>query len=77
VGIGPKKVGDVIVVFKSYVTRVGAGPLEGELTLEEAVRRGWVEYGTVTGRPRRVAPFNIELARRAVMLNSATGHSYN
>ncbi|MCC6014741.1 MAG: adenylosuccinate synthetase [Desulfurococcaceae archaeon] len=73
VGIGPKKVGDVIVVFKSYVTRVGAGPLEGELPLEEAVRRGWVEYGTVTGRPRRVAPFNIELARRAVVLNSATG----
>jgi len=73
VGIGPKKVGEVIVVFKSYVTRVGAGPLEGEIPVEEAVRRGWVEYATVTGRPRRVAPFNLELARRAVMLNSATG----
>ncbi len=72
VGIGPKMVGDVVVVFKSYVTRVGPGPLRGELPVDEAVRLGWVEYGTVTGRPRRVAPFDIELAKRAVMLNSAT-----
>lgn len=72
VGIGPKKVGDVIVVFKSYVTRVGPGPLRGEISFEEASKLGWVEYGTVTGRPRRVAPFDLELAKRAVMLNSAT-----
>jgi len=71
-GVGPKRVDQVLVVFKSYVTRVGAGPLEGELSLEETVRRGWVEHGTVTGRPRRVAPFNLKLAKRAVMLNSAT-----
>ena len=71
-GIGPKKVKDVVVVFKAYVTRVGAGPLEGELSKEEAKRRGWLEFGTVTGRQRRVAPFNFELAKRAVMLNSAT-----
>lgn len=73
VGIGPRKVGEVIVVFKSYVTRVGPGPLRGELPIDEAVKLGWVEYGTVTGRPRRVAPFDVELARRAVVLNSATG----
>ncbi|MEM2740067.1 MAG: adenylosuccinate synthetase [Candidatus Bathyarchaeia archaeon] len=72
VGIGPKKVDEVIVVFKSYVTRVGKGPLEGELSEEEARRRGWLEVATVTGRVRRSAPFNFELARRAVMLNSAT-----
>ncbi len=72
VGVGPKRVGDVIVVFKSYVTRVGAGPLRGEMSFEEAARLGWAEYGTVTGRPRRVAPFDFELARRAVVLNSAT-----
>ena len=71
-GIGPKDVDEVVIVFKSYVTRVGAGPLEGELPLEEARRRGLLEYGTVTGRPRRVAPFNFELAKRAVLLNSAT-----
>ncbi|MEM2523877.1 MAG: adenylosuccinate synthetase [Desulfurococcaceae archaeon] len=72
VGIGPKRVDEVIVVFKVYVTRVGEGPLEGELGLEDVARRGWLEVGTVTGRPRRVAPFNYELAKRAVLLNSAT-----
>jgi adenylosuccinate synthase len=71
VGIGPKKVDDVIAVFKAYFTRVGAGPLDGELSPEETVSRGWQEYGSVTGRLRRAAPFDYELAKRSVMLNSA------
>lgn len=72
VGVGPKKVDEVLVVFKAYVTRVGAGPLPGEIPWEEAERRGWAETATVTGRRRRAAPFNFDLAKRAVMLNSAT-----
>lgn len=72
VGLGPKKVDEVIVVFKSYVTRVGTGPLAKELTLEEAESKGWSEFGTVTGRQRRAADFDFDLARRAIMLNSAT-----
>ena len=72
IGLGPKKVDDVIVVFKAYVTRVGEGELEGELSREEAEERGWLEVATVTGRVRRSAPFNIRLAKKAVMLNSAT-----
>jgi adenylosuccinate synthase len=72
VGVGPKRVDHVIVVFKSYVTRVGGGPLEGELTREEAEKLGLVEVATVTGRRRRAALFNTQLARRAIMLNSAT-----
>ena len=72
VGIGPTRVDDVLVVFKSFVTRVGTGDLPGELTEEETKRRGWTEYGTVTGRLRRAAPFNFELARKAIMLNGAT-----
>ncbi len=72
VGVGPKAVDDVIVVFKSYVTRVGEGPLEGELPEDEVRRRGWVEIATVTGRVRRAAPFNIEMAKKAVVMNSAT-----
>lgn len=72
VGIGPKNVGEVLIVFKAYLTRVGSGFLEGELSPEETLKRGWEEYGSVTGRLRRAAPFNFELARRAVMLNSAT-----
>jgi adenylosuccinate synthase len=72
VGIGPKKVSEVMVVFKAYVTRVGAGPLEGELEQEETTSKGWTEFGSVTGRLRRASPFNSELARRSIMLNSAT-----
>lgn len=75
VGIGPTVVKDVIVVFKGYVTRVGsprAKPMVGELSAEETRQKGWEEYGTVTKRLRRAAPFNIELAKRSIMLNGAT-----
>ncbi len=72
IGVGPKRVDEVIVVFKAYVTRVGTGELPGELSLEELKKRGWVEYGAVTGRPRRAAPFNYNLAKKSVRLNSAT-----
>lgn len=72
IGVGPKKIDDVMIVFKAYVTRVGKGPLEGELSPGEAKKRGWLEIATVTRRVRRAAPFNFKLARRAVMLNSAT-----
>ena len=48
IGLGPTKVDEVIVVFKSYVTRVGTGPLANELSLEEAEKKGWSEFGTVT-----------------------------
>ena len=72
IGLGPKNVDEVIVVFKSYVTRVGTGPLANELSLEEAKNKGWSEFGTVTGRQRRAADFDFDLARRAIMLNSAT-----
>nr|AIF25246.1 Adenylosuccinate synthetase (purA) [uncultured marine thaumarchaeote SAT1000_48_C08] len=72
VGLGPKNVNEVLVVFKAYLTRVGTGPMPGELGAEETEKKGWAEFGTVTGRPRRAAEFDFNLARRAVMLNSAT-----
>ncbi len=72
VGIGPKSVGEVVIVFKSFVTRVGEGPLKNEISPEEAAAKGWQEIGTVTGRQRRAAEFDFELAKRAIMLNSAT-----
>jgi adenylosuccinate synthase len=72
VGLGPKKVREVMVVFKAYVTRVGSGPLEGELEPEETTSKGWTEFGSVTGRLRRASPFNFGLAKRSIMLNSAT-----
>jgi adenylosuccinate synthase len=71
-GVGPTKVNDVLVVFKAFMTRVGTGPLPGELTKEEALKRGWFETAAGTGRDRRSAPFNFELAKKAVMVNGAT-----
>jgi len=72
VGVGPTRVDEVILVLKSFVTRVGKGPLEGEIPPEEAEKRGFVERGTVTGRLRRVAPFNFQMAKRACRVNGAT-----
>jgi len=72
IGLGPKRVDDVILVFKAYVTRVGGGQLPNELSKEEAQKRGWFEVATVTGRERRAAPFNFDLAKKAITLNSAT-----
>ena len=72
VGLGPTKVKEVVLVFKSFVTRVGEGYLKNELTHEESKQRGWDEYGTVTGRPRRAAEFDYELAKKACEINGAT-----
>jgi adenylosuccinate synthase len=72
VGIGPKRVDDVLVVFKAYVTRVGGGPLQNELGEDEAKKRGWMEYGSVTGRQRRASPFDMDLAKKSIRINSAT-----
>lgn len=72
VGVSPTKVDDVMLIFKAYMTRVGSGPLPGELTEDEVKKRHWVEIATVTGRMRRAAPFDYNLARRAAVINGAT-----
>jgi len=46
--------------------------MTGELDAKETEQKGWAEFGTVTGRPRRAAEFDFTLAQRAIMLNSAT-----
>jgi len=71
-GVGPTKIDNVLVVFKAFMTRVGTGPLPGELTKEEALKRGWFETAAGTGRDRRSAPFNFELAKKAAIINGAT-----
>ncbi len=73
-GLGPRDIERVIGIAKSYVTRVGAGPFPTELDGDLAallVERGH-EYGTVTGRRRRVGWFDAVMARQAVRLNSLT-----
>src|SRR3990172_4134280 len=71
-GVGPTRVDDVIIVYKSFITRVGAGPMPGEISKEEALKRGWFERAAGTGRDRRSAPFDFELARKTAKINGAT-----
>lgn len=71
-GVGPSRVDTVLVVYKAFITRVGAGDLPGELSKEETVRRGWLETAAGTGRQRRSAPFNFDLARRVAKIHGAT-----
>jgi len=73
VGMGPLHVDDVIMVIKAYTTRVGAGPLEGEVSVEEATKQNMQEYGTVTGRPRRTAvSLNWNELKMSAQINSAS-----
>lgn len=72
VGVGPTRVDEVINVFKAYITRVGAGPFKTEISQEEAEEMNIEEYGTVTGRRRRVGIFDMEMAKESCMINGAT-----
>jgi len=71
-GVGPTRVDEVLIVYKSFITRVGAGPLPGEITKEEAQKRGWFETAAGTGRDRRSAPFDFDLAKKTAKINGAT-----
>jgi len=72
VGVGPTRIDEVVVVFKAYPTRVGEGPFETEMPKEEAQRLGIAEFGTVTGRPRRIGLWDGAMARYSAMINGAT-----
>ncbi|HVC38868.1 MAG TPA: adenylosuccinate synthase [Candidatus Dormibacteraeota bacterium] len=70
-GIGPRHVVRTIGVLKAYTTRVGYGPFPTELegSLGEYLRERGAEYGTTTGRARRVGWFDACVARYAVAVN--------
>jgi adenylosuccinate synthase len=73
-GVGPKDIDEVWGVAKAYVTRVGAGPFPTELDgeLADAIREKGGEYGTTTGRARRVGWLDLVALRYAARLNSLT-----
>ena len=77
-GLGVHPIERVIGVTKSFQTRVGSGPFPTEVSGAEAERlRGtganpWDEYGTTTGRPRRVGWLDAVLLRYAVRINGLT-----
>lgn len=73
VGLNWQHIAEVVMVVKAMPTRVGAGPLPGELSTEEIQERNIAEYGVTTGRLRRKArhiPW--DLLEEAVMLNGPT-----
>ena len=64
-GIAPQWIKNVVGVAKAYCTRVGEGPFPTEIHDEIAheIRERGHEYGTVTGRPRRIGWFDAVVAR--------------
>ena len=69
-GIAPKWVENVVGVAKAYCTRVGEGPFPTELFggQADAIREKGHEYGTVTGRPRRIGWFDAVVSRYVARL---------
>ncbi len=78
-GVGPTKIQSIIGVAKAYTTRVGDGPFPTELNNEigDWIREKGHEYGTVTGRPRRVGWFDSVVVRHARRVSGITGLSLN
>lgn len=70
-GVGPSRIDHTIGVLKAYTTRVGNGPLPSETSEEENFLDHQLarEYGTTTGRKRRIGWFDSVLAKTAVRLN--------
>lgn len=70
-GVSLRKIQRIIGVVKSYTSRVGEGPFPTELHGKEAelLREAGGEYGTTTGRPRRVGWLDIPLVKYASVLN--------
>ena len=78
-GVGPTKIHQVIGVAKAYTTRVGDGPFPTEMkdAVGDYIREKGREYGTTTGRPRRIGWFDSVVVRHARRVSGITGLSLN
>jgi adenylosuccinate synthase len=85
-GVGPTVIGqgEVVGIVKAYLSRVGTGPLPTELDgndteeeLADFIREKGGEFGTVTGRPRRIGWLDIPMLRHAARANGFTGIAVN
>jgi adenylosuccinate synthase len=70
-GLPPGKLDAVIGISKAYTTRVGGGPFPTEIKgkLGDKLRDEGGEFGSATGRPRRIGWFDAVIARYAIRLN--------
>ncbi|MEM7627868.1 MAG: adenylosuccinate synthase [Planctomycetota bacterium] len=73
-GVPPQRVTRIIGVVKAYSTRVGGGPMPTELddAVAEGIRERGREFGTTTGRPRRVGWLDLVAVRYAARVCGAT-----
>jgi len=73
-GVSFRDIDRIIGVVKSYLSRVGESPLPSEIHGDEAdaLREKGGEYGTTTGRPRRVGWLDLVQVRQAVRVNGLT-----
>ncbi|MCL2141130.1 MAG: adenylosuccinate synthase [Dehalococcoidia bacterium] len=73
-GIAPNRIDKVLGIFKAYCTRVGNGPMPTELfdATGDEIRNIAHEFGTTTGRPRRIGWFDAVAARFSCFINGLT-----
>lgn len=73
-GVPPQAIGRIIGVVKAYCTRVGGGPMPTELfdSVGDEIRVRGREFGTTTGRPRRVGWLDLVMLKYAAMISGAT-----
>ena len=78
-GVGPQSLVKMVGVCKAYSTRVGEGPFPTELTNKtgDLIREKAHEYGTVTGRPRRIGWFDAVAMRHAKRVSGMNCLSLN
>ena len=73
-GIPPTRIDRVVAVLKAFTSRVGEGPFPTELhdAMGDHLREVGHEYGTTTGRPRRIGWLDLVMARYAQRINGVT-----
>lgn len=73
-GVGPRRLDRIVGIVKAYTTRVGSGPFPTELFDEHGdfLRSRGFEFGTTTGRPRRVGWYDAPITRYATRVNGIT-----
>lgn len=73
-GIPVQKINNIWAVVKAYTSKVGEGPFATELNdaTAEAIREKGAEFGTTTGRPRRIGWLDLEAVKFAVDLTGTT-----
>ncbi len=73
-GIPVKSLNKVIGICKAYLSRVGSGPLPTELNgkMADPIREKGTEFGTTTGRPRRIGWLDLEAVKFSCDINGVT-----